>query len=262
MARRGPPRRDGLHGAPWRDPRPAGGTRSRHRPRHHRADELPAAGGARGRRRACRSAPGVHRALCAGPRLPQGSAHPLAAPRRDDPRRGRRVRLSRVHRQRAGARGGARRQGRARLARQAHAAPHARPGLVVLPGRDLHRSAAAADAAADGALRHLHRVPRRLSHRRHRGAVRARCAPLHFVPDDRTPGKHSGGLAAARRQSRLRLRRLPARVPVEPLRAARDRTGFRRAPRTRRHGTRGAVPVDRSRIRPADGRQRHPPDRL
>ena len=71
-------------------------------------------------------------------------------------RRGRRLRLSRVHRQRAGAGGGARGEGRPRLARQAHAAADARRGLVVLPGRDLHRPAAAVDAAAAGALRQLH----------------------------------------------------------------------------------------------------------
>ena len=58
-------------------------------------------------------------------------------------RRGRPVRLSRVHRQRAGARSRARREGGPRLARQAHAAAHARSRLVLLPRRDLHRPAAA-----------------------------------------------------------------------------------------------------------------------
>ena len=137
-------------------------------------------------RRARRSAQGVHRALRARPRLPQGAARAACSGSPTAIRaRGRRVRLSRVHRQRAGARSRARREVRPRLARQAHAAAHARPGLVVLPGRDLHRSAAAADAAADGALRHLHRVHRRLPDRRDRRAVRARRAPLHFVSDDR-----------------------------------------------------------------------------
>ena len=48
--------------------------------------------------------------------------------------RGRRVRLSRVHRQRAGARGGARGEGGPRLARQAHAAADARTGSYFFLG--------------------------------------------------------------------------------------------------------------------------------
>ena len=97
----------------------------------------------------------------------------------------RRLRLSRVHRQRAGARSRARREGGPRLARQAHAAADARRRLVVLPGRDLHRPAAAGDAAADRALRQLQRVHRRLPDRRDRRALRARRAPLHLLPHDR-----------------------------------------------------------------------------
>ena len=67
------------------------------------------------------------------------------------------------------------------------------------------------------------RVHRRLSHRRDRRAVRARCAPLHLVSDDRAQGQHSRGAAAADRQPRLRLRRLPARLSLEPLRSRDDR---------------------------------------
>ena len=77
-----------------------------------------------------------------------------------------------------------------------------RAGLVVLPGRDLHRPAAADDAGAAGALRHLPRVHRRLPDRRDRRAVRARRAPLHLVPHDRARRQHPGGAAAADRQSR------------------------------------------------------------
>ena len=65
------------------------------------------------------------------------------------------------------------------------------------------------------------RVHRRLPDRRDRRAVRARRAPLHLLPHDRAAGQHSRGAAAADRQPRLRLRRLPARLPVEPLRAGR-----------------------------------------
>jgi ferredoxin len=55
---------------------------------------------------------------------------------------------------------------------------------------------------------------------RHHRAVSARCAAVHVLPDHRTQGRHSGGAAAADRQPHLRLRRLPAGLPVEPLRAA------------------------------------------
>ena len=48
------------------------------------------------------------------------------------------------------------RESRARLARQAHAAAHARAGSYVLPRRDLHRPAAAGRRAGQRALRHLH----------------------------------------------------------------------------------------------------------
>ena len=150
-------------------------------------------------------------------------------------RRDRRLRLPRVHRQRARARSRARRQGRTGLARQAHAAAHARHGFVLLPGRDLHEPAAAGHAAGVRTLRHLHRMHRRMSHRRHRRALRARCAPLHLLPDDRTAGVDPRGAAPAHRQSRLRLRRLPARVSVEQV---------------RRYGKRGRLPRGAARTRP------------
>ena len=83
------------------------------------------------------------------------------------------------------------------------------------------------DPRRDRALRHLHRVHRRVPDRRDRRAVRARCAALHLLPHDRTRGRDSGSAATADRQSRLRLRRLPARVSVEPVRAGGRRTGLR-----------------------------------
>ena len=63
------------------------------------------------------------------------------------------------------------------------------------------------------------------------------------------PRQHSRGAAAAHRQSRLRLRRLPALLPVEPVRAGRRRGGLRGAQRSRRRRPRHAVRVDRSGIR-------------
>ena len=55
------------------------------------------------------------------------------------------------------------------------------------------------------------------------GAVPARCAALHLLPDHRARRRHSGGIAAPDGQSHLRLRRLPAGVPVEQVRAAFER---------------------------------------
>ena len=43
-------------------------------------------------------------------------------------------------------------------------------------------------------------------------------AALHLLPDDRAEGQHSGRVAAADRQPHLRLRRLPAGLPVEQVR--------------------------------------------
>ncbi len=81
-------------------------------------------------------------------------------------------------------------------------------------------------------------MPRRLSDRRHRRAVRARRATLHFVPDDRAQGQHPRGPAPADRQSRLRLRRLPAGVPVEPVCAGHRGVRLRGAERSRRRRSR------------------------
>jgi len=55
--------------------------------------------------------------------------------------------------------------------------------------------------------------------------------PLHLVPDHRAQGLHPGRTEAARRQPRLRLRRLPARLPVEQVRAHCRTARLRRAQR-------------------------------
>ena len=78
------------------------------------------------------------------------------------------------------------------------------------------------------------RLHRRVSDARDRRALRARCAPLHLVPHDRARRGHPGGVARGDRQPHLRLRRLPARVPLEPLCASRAREAdFRAATRPR-----------------------------
>ena len=83
------------------------------------------------------------------------------------------------------------------------------------------------------------------------GAVPARRAALHLVPDDRAAGLDSGGAAAADRQPRLRLRRLPARVPVEQVRAHRDPAGLRRAQWAGPCDAGGTVRLDRRGVRRA-----------
>ncbi len=76
-------------------------------------------------------------------------------------------------------------------------------------------------------------------------------------------GRNPGRTATAHRQPRLRLRRLPARVSVEPLRAGRRRKRLRRgSQRPRPREPRRTVRLDGRGLQHADGGQRHPADRL
>jgi len=199
--------------------------------------------------------------LCARPGLSQGAPPAPAAARGCACQRGRAVRPSRVHRFRTGARGRARDPQRSRLARQAHAGARSRRRLHVLSRRDLPRRRDAGDAADERALRQLHRVPRHLSDACDRRSAAPRCAPLHLVSDHRAPRADPGRAAACDRQSHLRLRRLPARVPVESLRAAQPAARLRRARRVRRSDLARAVAVGRGRVPCAHRRQRDPPHR-
>ena len=143
VARRGPPRRDGLYGTPWRAPRAAGRARSRHLARDHRPARLSAARGAATRRGSARRlAQGLRLALRARAATITRCCGASCCGSRGRSGRGRRLQLSRVHRQRAGARSRARRQVGPGLARQAHAAADPRCRLVFLSRRDLHRPAA------------------------------------------------------------------------------------------------------------------------
>ena len=72
-------------------------------------------------------------------------------------------------------------------------------------------------------LRQLPALPRRLPDRRVPRALSARRAPLHRLPDHRAQGPHPRGVPRGDRQSRVRLRRLPGRVPVEQVRRGRAR---------------------------------------
>ena len=89
----------------------------------------------------------------------------------------------------------------------------------------------AARRAAHRHVRKLHRLPRRLPHRRLARALRPRRHALHQLPDHRGEGRHPGGAPRGRGPPRLRLRHLPGRVPVEPEAARARRRRLRAAAR-------------------------------
>ena len=183
-----------------------------------------------------RSRSRVRLPLRARPRLPQGHARAAAAARRRASGRGRRLRPPRLHRQRAGARGRARGEGRARLARQAHAAAVARRAAR---GSSWARSTPTCRCPStppvSDALRHLHALPRHLSDRRDR---RARTSSTRGAASRISPSSSRAAFPEPLRpligNRDLRLRRLPARVSLEPLRAGRRRSRTSRAQRPRR----------------------------
>ena len=67
---------------------------------------------------------------------------------------------------------------------------------MVLPGRGRHRPRPGAGRAAARHVRELHRLPRRLPHRRAARALRARRHALHQLPDHRAQGRDPGGRSA------------------------------------------------------------------
>ena len=165
---------------------------------------------------------------------------------RDAARRGvRALRLPRLRRLGAGHGEAARAQCRARLDRQAHE-PHQRARRIAVHARRaVHRPAAAGRRTRQGSLRQLQRLPAGLPDRRNHGALPARRAPLHLLPHDRAPRRDPRGAPAGDRQPRLRLRRLPARLSLEQVRAGRRRAGLPRAPPARRAGPGRAVRLER-----------------
>ena len=89
------------------------------------------------------------------------------------------------------------------------------------------------DEAASAHCGTCSRVYSRLPHRRDHRALSARCAPLHLLSHHRAARRDPGGAAPHDGQPHLRLRRLPAGVPVEQVRARRRASGFQGAARAR-----------------------------
>ena len=86
-----------------------------------------------------------------------------------------------------------------------------------------------------------------------------RCISYLTIEDT---GPDPGAVSRGHGQSHLRLRRLPARVPVESLREIIGGAGFPDAPRTRRATPRRPVRVEQRRIPEPHRRQRDPTHRL
>jgi len=179
-------------------------------------------------------------------------------------RRSRCVRLPGLHRQRAGAgEGPGTGAGLGWIGKHTNLNQQG-CGVVVLPGRTLYRPAPALDEAASehcGTCRTCMDVcPTGC----YRGALPTGCAALHRLPDP------SSTRAASRRNSArpwataiLRLRRLPAVLPLEQVRPGERRSGLHAAggigwtPKTH-----GAVRLDEARVPETHRGQRHPPYRL
>ena len=142
----------------------------------------------------------------------------------------------------------ARRRRRPRLAGQAHQPRLARARLVAVPRRHPHHRRAPARRAGGRPLRHLPALPRRLPDGGVPGALSARCAPLHRLPDDRAQGTHPGRVSPCHGQPRLRLRRLPRRLPVEQVRRRGARSALSRARRDRQSAARRVARLDDARF--------------
>ena len=95
------------------------------------------------------------------------------------------------------------------------------------------------DDARDRSLRHLLGLPRRLPDQCFPGALSARCAALHLLPDDRAQGSDPARAAPADGQPHLWLRRLSRGLPLEQVRHKR---GARRSSRRARRCARQDLP--------------------
>ena len=125
---------------------------------------------------------------------------------------------------------------------------------------DLELPADPPGSAHCGSLRGL---PAGLPDRRHRRALPARCAPLHLLSDHRAQGRDPARVPPRHRQPDLRLRRLPAGLPLEQVRAPHGRGGLRACATgstTRSSSTLFAW--SEAEFLSKDPGQRDPPDRL
>ena len=205
---------------------------------HRRAPPAPAQHVARGQidRHAGHELRAGHRPA-RGPVGPQPRRHLLLCPMQGLPRcrqgrpeargrqpgAGQRRRRQGVRRHRAADGEAAGRSGGPRLAGQAHQPGVARVRLLAVSRRHPDRGRARARRARGRSLRHLQPLPRRLPDAGVPRALPARCAPLHRLPDDRAQGPHPRRVPRADRQPRIRLRRLPRRLPLEQIRRRRAR---------------------------------------
>ena len=98
-------------------------------------------------------------------------------------------------------------------------------------------------------LRALPGMSRRLPDRGDHRPLPARRAPVHRLPHHRASGIDPGGAASRHRQPHLRLRRLPARMPLEPVRPRYGGGGLRAAARSRSRAPHRALRVGRGRFR-------------
>ena len=112
---------------------------------------------------------------------------------------------------------------RPRLAGQAYQSRVPPVRLMAVSRLDLHQPRARARPAGSGSLRRLPRLSRRLPDAGLSGALSSRCAPLHFLSDDRAQGPYRGRVPRRDGQSHLWLRRLSRRLPVEQIRPPRPR---------------------------------------
>ena len=237
-------RRDGLYGAPRRASLAAGGSRSRHSAGAFLPHEL--SGGHSGKRRArvAGSIPGLHRALRPRPRLPQGDARSPAKAVRAHRGGSGAVQPPCLRRFSAGDGSGTRGSGGHRLARQAHVAARS-PGFLVFPRRNLLRPGAGNGCAHREPLRYLPQMHRHLPDPGDHRALPVGRAALHLLPDDRIEGRDTGRPAPADRQPCLRLRRLPAGLPLERVCADLGGIGFPGAQRPGPREHAGTLFLDR-----------------
>ncbi len=125
------------------------------------------------------------------------------------------VRGAAVRRHRTGPGAGLRAARRPRLGRQEQLPDQRTPRFLAVPVGD-HLHAAAGDRSAGaGPVRYLFPLPGGVPHRGDCRAAGDRWHPLPVVSDDRGAGGARRVGTPRDRQPRLRLRRLPGRVPVE-----------------------------------------------